>query len=46
MSVITKPIAVKNVPRKWAVKAADLEGFASAVMEQAEASFQVWPIAA
>jgi len=39
-------VAVKNVLRKRGVKAADLEGFVSAVMEQAEASFRDWPLAA
>jgi type I restriction enzyme R subunit len=39
-------VAVKNVLRKRGVKAEDLDGFVSAVMEQAEASFRDWPIAA
>jgi len=39
-------VAVKNVLRKRGVKAADLDGFVSAVMEQAEASFRDWPLAA
>ena len=39
-------VAVKNVLRKRGVKSEDIEGFVSAVMEQAEASFRDWPIAA
>ena len=39
-------VAVKNVLRKRGVKATDLDGFVSAVMEQAEASFRDWPNAA
>lgn len=39
-------VSVKNVLRKRGVKAEDLEGFVAAVMEQAEASFRDWPVAA
>ena len=39
-------VAVRNVLRRRGVKAQDLEGFVSAVMEQAEASFRDWPMAA
>ena len=39
-------IAVKNVLRRRGVEATDLDGFLSAVMEQAEASYRNWPIAA
>ena len=39
-------VAVKNVLRQRGVKAADLDGFVAAVMEQAEASFHDWPLAA
>ena len=39
-------VAVKNVLRKRGVKASDLDGFVAALMEQAEASFRDWPLAA
>ena len=39
-------VAVKNVLRQRGVKATDFDGFLSAVMEQAEASYRDWPAAA